>query len=421
MELYGSAMLFEIPNPAAPSLIQTHPSNFILPADHLIPLTSSLWPFPTNQVPSDSSFVFTFNVGKTQYHTLLFVYKMKVYEIIISTQEQLAYLFHLFLESVSVEMDQNSPSPIPIDRFLYVVSLIEAWPAKKKGKFSVAFPSENILIKSRHDFAFTYRNFNPEYFFDAKNIMKLWDTVFACYPICILCNSAVRGCQAIFAIFSMFHPLVYTDDYILWLRGSDPRYNEILKGSTKYKIVGTSLKQISQLPQFKCVITIPDSIENLLLGKASDILEEIESRLENIMLLINQEVDYLMKSDVYSEFLGNSFIRPHFKDMIKQNSKNNIPMYDHFQGFSTSQTYKDWRKALLNQVIEDNPEGLRQDILSFDPSIGFNNRNDEELHKIIDIIKSFKSIFDSDTHVMAVLQAHESKIKKILNPHHKSH
>lgn len=402
--IFDASMLIRFDKTFAPGIMKTTPEDLELGPDALS-FCPSVWPFPEetiniNKIP----LIYSFNVGSTFYHSLLFLYKEDAYAIVISTRRPYASLLQSFLKEVKAQF-LLMEIPEPLNSYAYVTSMLSSWPRGAVESAVLTFPTSSLAIT--FDIThFSYMQYDPSRFFSESDYIKIWRCLLTGSPILIICPTADVACKSCFAAFSLITPLLYDDKCCLWLQKSDPRYQQILAGDTSYKIVATSYSEVAEKGKFSLILHVDKS------KKASQMEVSIHDQMSKlttkVLKMIIGELDMILSIDAYADFVEKKFATEHFREILNEFGTPDMPKFEDFQLFENTETFKRWRKA---QALR---EGLRGALLSYSPANNFKERSNEELMKIIEGIESIKVKFWNDAHVMAVLKTHENRVEKLL-------
>ena len=404
--IFDATLLIRFDKSYAPGIMKTSPENFDISSDAVC-FCSSVWPFPQDKIDTTKiPLVYSFNINSNFYHSLLFMYKDDLNAIVICTRRPYASLLQSFLKEVKNQF-QLSEVPDPLCAFAYVTSMLDSWPRGAVESAVLTFPTSSLAIT--FDIShFSYLQFNPARYFNEGDLLKIWHCLITGSPILIMCQSADIACRACFSAFSLLTPLLYDDKCILWLQKTDPRYQEVLNGDKSYKIVATCYQEILDHSQHFSLILHVNEVKQRASLTETSVHESMNKLTTKVLRIILGELDMLLGIDAYADFVERQFATEHFRDILKEFGSPDMPKFEDFQLFESTETFKRWRKA---QALR---EGLRNALLSYSPPDNFKDRTTEELMKIIEGIESIKVRFWNDAHVIAVLKSHESRVEKLL-------
>ena len=402
--IYDSIFLIRIDKPDAPGLMKTIPEGIDLGLDTLS-FCSSCWPYSTNTLLNNTeNIIFSFNVSNLYYHSYLFNFLNDFYEIIISTRRPFSYIFQSFLKKIKKLFNSSKIPTDPISRFTYISSLLSSWPKYSLENVILNFPESSLVINFDYSH-FSFLQYDPLIYFQPQDCIKLWKSLFIGLPILILAPSADIASKVCFSIFSLLSPLLFTDDHIIWLRESDPRYKQIINNETNFKLICTNLNNLSELPYFKTIIKVNNELNNTD-QSIRDLLLKLNAK---ILKVITAELDYLLTLEVYSDFIYKPFVTNHFKFFLNEININDFPTFEEFLLFEKTHTFKTWRKTQRFR------SSLRNFLLSYIPKNKFKDFNLNELKNINKGIEIIKTKFINDAHVQAVLTSHEKRVKHRIN------
>lgn len=128
-------------------------------------------------------------------------------------------------------------------------SLILSSQKKQKGIFEVKLDNSIVV----------YSDYDPSYWLGSDNIdyLKIWHALMTGKCILIINDDPSSVSNAVFSIISLAAPFLYCEEYLAFTRLGDPRFAQIIEGSTRWKIVGTTNHLAAErCNQFSVVINL---------------------------------------------------------------------------------------------------------------------------------------------------------------------
>ena len=392
-ELYSCLLLIEIPEINKPNFMAMYPESYDLSKE--IPSLSSAC-IPFEEFSSNSS-IYAFNTVSFYCYALYFSLNDKGYSIVILSKRPFAFIFQTFLKEVHDEFSLNNSIFDPFLRFTYVIGLISSWPNLIESDFELTFPSgkKNFQIDSNN---MTFFNFDPSLSFTIEECSIIWKSIIVGDPILIKASNSRQASRAVFSALSLISPFLYRDPYIIWLRESDPRFEEILNGEKiKYKIIASSSSILFNSKKFKYIIDVRNPLSEskpsikLYYQKAS------QEFLTNILYLIN----FLLESNPWADYLNLPLDIQNITNVINSSPLKLLKAEDYLK-FTELLTFSQWRQQILNRPA------WREFILSSNPKDIYYKMKKTELEQVLPIINNSLQSFRTDNHLLAVLKTHKS-------------
>jgi hypothetical protein len=208
---------------------------------------------------------------------------------------------------------------------------------------------------------------------------------------------------AVFSLYSLVSPLQYMEPVLVYTRLGDPRFADVIGGSTAWKIVGTTnVLALERCNQFQTVITVParpvradSEIRSILRERTKRLLGRFESAL-------NEQLAH----DPYTDFLGGKIPRQDVTGIGSKNPQGKQLTDDEADLFQWSGTFVHWQRAISMR------DGLREALLSVSPQVVIAGRSFETLAIIEEALDRMISNFKDDRHVFAVLKRHRYYLRK---------
>ncbi|OHS93722.1 hypothetical protein TRFO_39990 [Tritrichomonas foetus] len=358
---------------------------------------------PTSHDKIKSSRTFVCNRGEIQYYILAFLHHGDTYEFIIKSYQKCCRFFLDFMkELIASFMEELCFSAYdPNNLFIYSNTLLSSWPTKISKAMHLAFPKGHIPVKFDPS-DFSYAAFKPSRFFKPKDYVPLFLCLISNNPILLVVPNAVYGCRACFSCFRLCYPLQYNDNVILWLRNTDPRYQEIKESEmSPYYVVATddpSGIESKFKYVFKChkMREVNDKYDN-----------DFEEYVKQILCIIQQEFDNLNNVNPYSDLLNVTWINQNIMICINDPKLSWLPRLETLVAFEKSKSCKNWRKLRCRPAI------FRHSLLQSNIRI-FRKMSIDQLIKVNKFIDKIREEFKGDIQPLAILKKHQARINKIL-------
>jgi hypothetical protein len=246
----------------------------------------------------------------------------------------------------------------------------------------------------------TFQDFSLKTWLGARtDLARIWRALVRNTGILIVGNSPETVSNAVFAVISIIGPLIYREPFLVYTRLGDPRFSEVVDGSTHWKIVGTTnFLALQRCKQFSVVIKLPDIAKlvndeterGLFVRKTSKLLESCQRA-------INRRI----KRDPYVELLGEPMVGQESEksDLKDENAVTRVLFY-------STLTFAGWRRGL---VLRDE---YRSGFLSISPEKIVVGRSYETLVRMEACLCELDKMFVNDEHLLAVLRRHLHLVRK---------
>lgn len=388
--MFNCIVGFELdPEIKEPSIMQQYPSEYDLSLD-INQIKSCCFPY---NLPNDNNGVHVFNTDNYTGHAYVYPYKGKYYSIVILSVSFKPCLYTDFLQAVKkcfVE-DENADPEV---RFGLVMSLLTSWVIEGTRTLIANYPLTQFMI----DLAET-TNWTQSYDISplSSAIEPIWKALLSNQGILIVGATAEIASNAVLAILSIIEPLKYYDPYLIYTRPGDARFQEILEGSTKYKLVGTTDGFGPKKNQFGVVINIPGGH----FTPCPELQDQYQQKTGRFFQVIVGAMNQALLVDPYFDILEKPV------DNIQAYTQN-APMFQpqFFEKIEQTETFRHWRNR---RKIRDS---TRAAFLSVPPSEALKKVPDDKLHVAQEELQRLYNTCSGDQHLQTVIKIHQKAIAK---------
>lgn len=232
--------------------------------------------FPELYDQADS--IFAFSIARANCFTWSFIYNLEQYSVVLITHHLLGDTFIRFLQDSRKKLANKAPIEILNQIWLYVTSwtcnsksailtvitpefdLTEKKFSQKSSFFSSIEKQKGIFEVKLDNSVIVYSDFDPFVWIgsnDNFDYLKIWHALMTGKCILIIHDDPSSVSNAVFSVISLVDPFMYCEEYLSFTRIGDPRFAEIINGSTRWKIVGTTnLLAAERCKQFSIVINL---------------------------------------------------------------------------------------------------------------------------------------------------------------------
>ena len=344
----------------------------------------------------DQSIIHYFNTINFYGNSWTFSFKNSVFSIVIISSCFRPYLFSKFLESVR-ESFLNDKSSDHLCKYGFILSLLQSWTIDSSNNLIVNYPLNTFTINLSE-----VENWTENYDISPLSsfIEIVWKNLLSNTGILIQGETSEISSSALLAILSLIEPLKYSDPMLIYTKKGDPRFEQILSGSTEYKLVSTTETNFKfNKNQFELIIKIPSNIFN----PCPNLQSEYQQKTVKVFSILMASMNQSLMIDPYFDILEKKIFNLYYF----QNNQNNFTP-EFLTLIQKSQTFIKWRKKKL---IRDQ---LRSSFLSVPPNEALEKVSNQELNiaknELIKIINSS----ENDQHFSTVLKIHIKKINKRL-------
>ena len=352
--------------------------------------------FPETQ---ETDSIFAFSINKHLCFSWSLLYEDELYAIVIVSHHCFPYLFLEFLKNCKKAFTQDPPEEI-LDAITVFLSQWKYHP--ESAQLSVVYPTINFTttIDATHTF---FMQFDPSVLIGntIEILDEVWQSMITGKGVLFIGENAEQVSKAIFSALSLVAPLRYADHFLVYTKLGDQRFADIIGGSKKWKIVGTTNQLASErCKQFHTVI----KLTNKNVAPQPELRQEIQKRMHKLKKRVEIQFNKNVEEDPYSDLLEIPLTYPQILEIV---SKTKLAASD-FQLFQKSQTFSEWRKSITIRAQ------FRDSLLSISPESVIENRPDDELVKIQKILQNLPNKMPGDDHIKAVINQHLRLIRKRL-------
>ncbi|EAX90851.1 hypothetical protein TVAG_445710 [Trichomonas vaginalis G3] len=376
------------PDPTDIKQLDIHPKDYDI-SDDIVQIKGCC--FPAN-ITSDNNGVQVFNTNNYTGHSYVFPLHDKYYAIVILTVSFKPCLFTDFLESVKKSLLEDTTSDCDV-RFGLIRSLLTSWELSSE-KLIVNYPFNQFTI----DLAAT-ENWTQSYDISpvSSAIDPIWKSLLSNQGILILGATAEICSNAVLAILSIIEPLKYYDPLLIYTKSGDPRFQEILDGSTKYKLVGTTEAFQPKKGQFGVVINIPDGH----FTPCPELQNQYQQKTTRFFSVVLSAMNQALYTDPYFDILEKPISNI-------QTYTQNSPLFQKqfFDRVEKTETFRHWRNR---KKIREQTRGA---FLSVPSSEALKKLPDDKLIVAQDEVTRIYNTANGDQHYQTVLKIHLKAIAK---------
>ena len=388
--MFNSLVLLEYsPEKSCGDIISQYPKEYDISED--IDIIKSL-SFPT--IPKNSS-VHIFNSINYYCYSYVFSFADKFYSILIISVSFHPSLMNDFLKSVSKSFENDDISDAEV-RFGLVRSLITSWEYDGSNKLIVNYPFETFTVDLMKTENWT-QSFDISPLSSA--IEPLWKALLSNAGILIIGASAEIASNALLAALSIIEPLKYLDPFLIYTKKGDPRFQEILDGSKKYKIVATTDEFLPHKNQFSVIFKIPEGH----FTPCPELQDQYQQRTSRFFSVVIGAMNQYLLIDPYFDILNKKI------DNIQTYTSNStLFKKSFFDKVETTETFKRWRGR---KRIRDE---TRAAFLSVPPQDALKKVPDDKLEIAKEELVRIFNTTEGDMHLHTVLKIHMKAISKRL-------
>lgn len=391
---WDGCVLIKYSHNAGPTIIKQYPEKLEISKQRKSFLACA---FPETQ---EKDSVFTFSINKHLCFSMLLTRDNELYAIVILSHHCFPHLFVEFLKSCKKTFTIDQPEEI-LDA---ITVFLSQWKYDSATtQISVVYPTINFstLLDATHTF---FMQYDPSVLIstDIKVLYDIWKAIIIGSGILFIGETAEQVSSAIFSALSLITPLRYADHLLIYTRFGDQRFAEIIEGSKKWKIVGTTNALAAErCKQFHTVI----HLESKNVPTQPELRQEIQRQTNKIIKRVESQLNKAVETDPYYDLLETPLPYPQITEVVSKTKLDE----DDFKSFQKTQTFKSWRKGIALRIQ------FRESMLSFSPEQVVENRPDDELDKISTILKGIPQKMPGDNHMKAVINQHLKLIKKRLD------
>jgi hypothetical protein len=230
----------------------------------------------------------------------------------------------------------------------------------------------------------------------------LWRTLISNGGVLIVGPNPDRVSSAVFALISLVSPLQYREPVLAYTRIGDPRFADVITGSTFWKIVGTTnILAYERCKQFRVVLKLDASVW----AGNGEVRKVLQFRTRKLLQKLESELDDMLEEDPYSDILGVPLPKESFGWIASDTKTRSLTLKEALR-FQDTMTFAYWRQAISMRPA------LREAFLSYMPDELVAGRALEELAVMEVALRDISKRFATDCHLVAVAKRHAHLIRK---------
>lgn len=354
---------------------------------------------------SNKNSVYCFSLLGSFFHVWSFTYNNGIFSIVIVSRLYIVSVFLEFLENCNKCLLTETP----LERYNKINSLLSKWRTENNDSQLIYYCCSGSYSLTVNDAFWFHIGFDPSLYVQNQKTMELiWISLITNEGVLVVGDDVDMVSRAVLSFISLLYPLRYLEKYMLYTRFGDQRFADVISGLNTWKIVGTTnVLALERCKQFAVVICLPNRP-----FRSNPLLREFfHARTMNLLKMFETGFMRQMEEDPYSGILNVSLSNSYLEDMEKK--------YDNMDGLSytvkflnamqKTRTFSAWRSRNKFKYY------FRDKFLSFDPVNLFTNRSLEHLKIIEKSLDGLKRKYSSDSHMLAVIEAHLYHVKKHIN------
>lgn len=331
-----------------------------------------------------------------------FQYENDFYSIGIISHHYLADIFLKFLKVSQADLKKNDP----LDRLNKINETLQQWKVDECNNLEIHFTQGKFLTVRIDSSYITFKQFNPaSYFSYTTDWVQIWHNLMGNKGILLFGTSADIVSQAALSLISFFSPLKYCEPLLSYTRLGDPRFAEIINGSKKWKIVGTTNQlAYERCNQFglKLVVEFQTTPKDV-----SRELHEVNKLHNRLLRRIEVELDELLDKDPFADLLDIEISSEKIQDFIPHTNKERQLTVEEAYAFSRTETFHQWRQGIVFRDV------FRDAFLSFEPEAALKNRTPEMYPQIKEGLLILTKNYPNDVHINAVVKRYQKLLRQI--------
>ena len=400
--LFDVICLVKYTRDKGPIIIEKNPSTFELNQQEVI-ITSCSFPENSKQPTA----IFTFSNDFSLCYSYSFIYENENYSVTICSHFLISDCYLKLLETVKEKMENQTP----LEKFHEVSDLLLKWKVKQNKFFAYYAGSEEIGQVNFNAKA-NFDSFHPNEWIDKKtDMLNLWKNLICGKNILVFGESPSIVSNCVLSILSLLAPMKYTDKFLPFTRFGDPRFAELINGSKKWKVVGTTNDLVlSRCEQFNLIIKLNGNKKPYGSSKSKE--DEIRKKESSLLGKLVKLIDYKIRKDPYFDLL----MKPISKDDIIKcgiKCKGTELSFDDIYNFIQLDSFTNWRKNIVFR------SSLRESFLSISPETVINETDPKILKTMLTHLNNLKNTYKDDVHYFAVLSKHAKIIMNKLGENEK--
>ncbi|EAX92338.1 hypothetical protein TVAG_444740 [Trichomonas vaginalis G3] len=380
--------------PEGPCLLVNLPESFTLFTKKKQLLSITFPEINTNNT------IYSFSIKVLFGFCWVFTYENELYSICIGTRYPYAVIFFDFLKDAIKLLKKE----IPEARVNKMYEVLKKWRSDPNSPNVIApfLSAERIYpldVNLTHFMAY-----DPSVFVnDEAKIDDLWNSLVTGKGILLIGNTPEQASQAAYSVLSLIAPYKYIEMINIYTGLGDPRFLDIINGSTKWKIVATTnALAADRCQQFKTIIKLPARNYN----PSPELRAILQKKTAKLFYRIELQFNKRIEVDPYSDILEYPLSAQQINEII-QHLKMTTENFDLLQKMNF---FQEWKKSIIFR------SKFRESFLSFIPKQVIATKNEAELKKISKILEFLSSKYKNDIHMSAVISEHIKLVNNRLQP-----
>lgn len=340
--------------------------------------------FPeTNQ----NNTVYSFCFGTFLVFCWTFSIANEIFSISIITKNVLPALFFDFLNGASKALKNKSAE----ERFDEVNNIISKWqvdPNAKNIKIEFFSGPREISLEAH------CTPYDPTLYTNNELILEdIWNSLVTGKGVLIIGNTPEQASQAAYAVLTLIAPYRYSDDVLFYTGLGDPRFLEIINGSTRYKVVATTnALAADRCKQFKTIFKLPPKP----ITPSPELRQLLQKKINKLFLRTEYQFNKRLEIDPYSDLLDYPLTDSQIGDIVNH-MKFSLSDYKLFMNMAF---FQDWKRSIILRTQ------FREAFLSFSPKQVVSNKKSSELRRMEKILNLLSNKYKTDDHMCAVIAEH---------------
>ena len=345
--------------------------------------------FPEASAQTES--VHTSNIGNQMCFHWCFVYNDERYAVTVVSHHFFAAPFVKLLQDARRALKDASPD----DRIDTIWNCISKW--TREGEYvQLHTPLGRYVLDNIGEFV-TFSQFDPTFFFGNRvDFSKVWDALMTRAGVLVVGDSPALVSHGVMSLLSLVAPLRFCDPVLSYTRLGDPRFSDVINGSTEWSVVGTTnILALERCNQFEVVLRIPQERGE----KTEAPRSTLKTRTKRVLALLRSAMNSQLDRDPYWDLLGREIQsdRLHFESPLERKK---------LDLFLKTAMFRDW------QIFIAAREEFRDAFLSALPEQVVSGRSLDTLQKMEAALDIVESKYKTDGHMMAVIACHRHFIRR---------
>ena len=345
-------------------------------------------------LPEKNEEIFVFNTNDSYCFTYAFIYNKTPASIVIVSSTFRPSIFFDFFKAIQ-ETFQSTPESDPLCRYGLTKSLMISWHSNCQNEIVINHPLKSIIIDVSSveswtsDFSIT-----PISLY----IDEIWKSIITNSGVMLIAPSAEIASIAAISTLSLFEPLKYEEPFLLFTQSNDPRYQEIVNGETKYKLVVTIDPDLAEHCQgFHSICHIDLSYQP---KSPTKLRKKYVKKTRRLLCIVLAYVRSKLLSNPYFNILNRKIDGDDFQSYFGEFPKKV------FENLQNTQTYQKWRHGRIDV------DEVRGAFLSSQPEEAVSMVNQDELIVAYNELSMIEHMCKRDLHLWTVVRRNLKLLKK---------